>query len=320
MFFKTMKSVSILINLFIWVTHVTVSKGLLTSSKENGSETVVFQLFSRKNINDAQILQLGNVTLLEQSNYNKSLPTKIFAHGWVGFPDQGYGSKNEYLLREDCNFISVDWSVLASGDHETVALINVPIAGAVTGEFVDFLVLQGTPIFSFHLIGFSMGAHVVGNAGATVTSGVVPRITGLDPASNDFPLESIETRLDLTDAFFVDIIHTSVAFINMTGHVDFYPNGGLVQSGCPVPDNVCCNHCRVLDYYTESINSPTGFNALQCDSFEHFQNGDCDDSSNIALMGEPVSVNVDYNNLLDFSSRGPFYLTTNKESPFAQGG
>jgi hypothetical protein len=34
------------------------------------------------------------VTLLEQSNYNKSLPTKIFAHGWVGFPDQGYGSKN----------------------------------------------------------------------------------------------------------------------------------------------------------------------------------------------------------------------------------
>jgi hypothetical protein len=59
----------------------------------------------------------------------------------------------------------------------------------------------------------------------------------LDPASNDFPLESIETRLDLTDAFFVDIIHTSVAFINMTGHVDFYPNGGLVQSGCPVPDN-----------------------------------------------------------------------------------
>jgi hypothetical protein len=61
------------------------------------------------------------------------------------------------LLREDCNFISVDWSVLASGDHETVALINVPIAGAVTGEFVDFLVFQGTPIFSFHLIGFSMG-------------------------------------------------------------------------------------------------------------------------------------------------------------------
>lgn len=64
---------------------------------------------------------------------------------------------------------------------------------------------------------------------------------GLDPASNNFPLDSIETRLDVTDALFVDIIHTAVAFINMTGHVDFYPNGGLVQSGCPVPDNGIIN-------------------------------------------------------------------------------
>ena len=51
-------------------------------------------LFFRKNVDVAQLLQLDNTTLLEQSNYNKSLPTKIFAHGWVGFPDQGYTSKN----------------------------------------------------------------------------------------------------------------------------------------------------------------------------------------------------------------------------------
>ena len=44
-------------------------------------------------MNDAQILQVGNVSLLDRSYYNKNLPTKVFAHGWVGFPDQGYGSK-----------------------------------------------------------------------------------------------------------------------------------------------------------------------------------------------------------------------------------
>lgn len=60
---------------------------------------------------------------------------------------------------------------------------------------------------------------------------------GLDPAANDFPLESIDTRLDTSDAAFVDVIHTSsVAFIDPTGHVDFYPNGGVLQTGCPVPD------------------------------------------------------------------------------------
>ncbi|KAI9560363.1 hypothetical protein GHT06_014380 [Daphnia sinensis] len=97
---------------------------------------------------------------------------------------------SEYLLREDCNSISVDWSALAEGDHETVTLINAPIAGAATGAFVDFLIRQGTPLSAFHLIGFSM-ARVVGNAGAAVAAGILPRITGLDPASENFPLDSI---------------------------------------------------------------------------------------------------------------------------------
>ena len=45
--------------------------------------------------------------------------------------------------------------------------------------FVDFLVEKaGAPLSSFHLIGFSLGAHVVGGAGAAITSGTLPRITG----------------------------------------------------------------------------------------------------------------------------------------------
>ncbi|KAK4029260.1 hypothetical protein OUZ56_022267 [Daphnia magna] len=302
--FKMYKKVWFSIQVIILVTQLYIVK----VSSDIGPDTVIYQLFTRKNVNEAYILQLNNFSLLEQSNYNKSLPTKIFAHGWGGFPDQGYSSKDEYLLQEDCNFISVDWSVLAEGDHVTVSLINVPIAGAATGAFVDFLIGQGTPLSAFHLIGFSMGAHVVGNAGAAVASGILPRITGLDPASDDFPLDSIDNRLDTTDAFFVDIIHTYVAFVNMTGHADFYPNGGLIQAGCPVPDLECCNHCRVVDLYAESINSPLGFNAFQCDSWENYQNGDCQENVN-TLMGEPVSINV----------RGSFFLATNRESPFAQG-
>ena len=46
---------------------------------------------------------------------------------------------------------------------------------------------------------------------------------GLDPASVDFPLDSLDTRLDTTDAQFVDIIHTNVAFTTAMGHADFYP-------------------------------------------------------------------------------------------------
>lgn len=49
--------------------------------------------------------------------------------------------------------------MLASGDYTFVAINNVPVAGAATGAFVDFLVSQGAPLTSFHLIGFSMGVR-----------------------------------------------------------------------------------------------------------------------------------------------------------------
>lgn len=112
------------------------------------------------------------------------------------------------------------------------------------------------PFFLFKVLN-SLQAHVVGNAGASVKSGKIPRITGnywnfifdnintvmkclwigLDPASIGFPLESPEIILDRSDALFVDVIHTKVALAERMGHADFYPNGGgilkLPQPGCP---------------------------------------------------------------------------------------
>ena len=44
--------------------------------------------------------------------------------------------------------------------------------------FIDFLIDNGAPLSSFHLIGHSAGAHLVGAAGASVTHGKVPRVTG----------------------------------------------------------------------------------------------------------------------------------------------
>ncbi len=68
---------------------------------------------------------------------------------------------------------------------------------------------------------------------------------GLDPASVGFPLESPETTLDRSDAVFVDIIHTDIAYITQTGHSDFYPNGGVVpQPGCTGRKKIY--HCCVI--------------------------------------------------------------------------
>lgn len=66
---------------------------------------------------------------------------------------------------------------------------------------------------------------------------------GLDPAEPEFEDHPTSIRLDPTDAVFVDVIHTNGAppdrlgagLMQVSGHVDFYVNGGQKQPGCPDP-------------------------------------------------------------------------------------
>ena len=83
------------------------------------------------------------------------------------------------LDHEDCNFISVDWENLASNLNYWASSPNVVPVGQLTAGLINFLIAQGTSRNNLHLIGFSLGAHVVGNAGMGVTGGKLPRITGL---------------------------------------------------------------------------------------------------------------------------------------------
>ena len=87
-------------------------------------------------------------------------------------------------------------------DYPFIADIQVPKAGKNLGQLVDFIVNQtGAAVSSFHLVGHSL-------AGSTLTAGRISRITGPDPAGPFYFLNNTESRLDPTDAEFVDIIHT----------------------------------------------------------------------------------------------------------------
>ena len=65
---------------------------------------------------------------------------------------------------------------------------------------------------------------------------------GLDPAYPLFSIDNTDTRLDTTDAEFVDVIHTNSGYITdiglsfpfAIGHADFFPNGGSSQAGCGI--------------------------------------------------------------------------------------
>lgn len=58
---------------------------------------------------------------------------------------------------------------------------------------------------------------------------------GLDPAGLLFSFRDNKYKLDASDANFVDIVHTNGLIqgtIESSGHVDFFMNGGIQQSGC----------------------------------------------------------------------------------------
>lgn len=88
-------------------------------------------------------------------------------------------STTAYLSVGDYNVIGVDWSELARAPFYNSAATNTRDVGKAAADLVDFLVNEGTPISYIHLLGFSLGAHAAGWAGASVKVGTLPRITGI---------------------------------------------------------------------------------------------------------------------------------------------
>lgn len=92
-----------------------------------------------------------------------------------------------------------------------------------------------------HFTGHSLGSQLTGFIGKAfykLTGKKIGRITALDPAGPAFDNSEVncDSRLCENDAEFVDVIHTDIQLYGYTspmGHVDFYPNGGRHQPGCP---------------------------------------------------------------------------------------
>lgn len=85
-----------------------------------------------------------------------------------------------YLNVSDLNVIVIDWGNAANVNY-ILASYNVAMVGRLLTEFLNFLIDEGVSMDDMHLIGHSLGAHVVGIAGAYVREGPIDTITGTFP-------------------------------------------------------------------------------------------------------------------------------------------
>ncbi|XP_066149399.1 uncharacterized protein [Euwallacea fornicatus] len=269
-----------------------------------------------------------------KGGFNKSLPTKVLIHGFGS--DCGYiwayEIRSALMAVEEINTICVDWSNGAALPNYVKASANTRLVGKQLSLLLRGLVdKNGLSLMNTHLIGFSLGAHIAGFAGADL--GNLSRITGLDPAGPLFEAQDIRARLDETDASFVDVIHSNgenlilggLGSSQQMGHVDFYPNGGRMQKGCShlfvgavsdiiwssaVEGRSLCNHRRAYKFFIDSVSPRCHFPAFPCDSYENFLSGKCFPCTDEGKCG-----NMGY--YADRSKgRGELYLITREEEPF----
>ncbi|KAJ9592615.1 hypothetical protein L9F63_015716, partial [Diploptera punctata] len=267
--------------------------------------------------------------------FNVSAPTKVIVHGFGGSCGHVwvYEMRSALMTVEDCNVICVDWEAGALIPNYVRAAANTRLVGKQLSMLLGGLHKHlGLPIESVHVIGFSLGAHVAGFAGAELKN--LSRITGLDPAAPLFESQDPQARLDSTDAMFVDVIHSNGENLILgglgswqpMGHVDFYPNGGRMQKGCSnlfvgavsdilwsasdVEGRSLCNHRRAYKFFTDSVSPRCHFPSFPCESYDKFLQGEC-----FPCNGDRQCGNMGY--YADKSSgRGTLFLITREEEPF----
>ncbi|KAI5638838.1 lipase domain-containing protein [Phthorimaea operculella] len=296
------------------------------SSLDRGFGEIEYRLYTKYNkenyvILDDTAIPVNTSTdprILENLRNN---PVKIVTHGWESSGDRSavIGIKDAYLntsYSQNYNVIGVDWGSIAESILYPIVALRTTTVGNSVGSFIDALSDRyQIPAARIHLIGHSLGAHVMGNAGEASKLSV-GRITGLDPARPlfEFPAElSKSVRLDPSDGQFVDVIHTCRKVLGVTqpsGNADFYPNSGYApQPGCTDPSALfeACSHSRSHQLFADSIRRPKSFPAYSCSDWSDFESGKCNVST--TFLGEKANR----------SAYGSFYLETNANVPYGRG-
>jgi len=280
-----------------------------------------YLVYTRSNRADAQMMTRSSIP----SVFSTSKKTFFLIHGYTNDKNTLWlrNMKNTLLNKGDYNVVVVGWG----GGSQTLwypsAASNTRVVGAETAAVVQNLRNRGVSRSNLVCVGHSLGGHTCGHAGKRTKWG---RISGLDPAGPLFENYSPDARLHPNDANLVDVMHTmgygalimDYGTLVPLGHIDFYPNGGVIQPGCATKegevdakgDLVACSHQRAINYYMESIQNPC-FRVTQRCTDERNLPGSCTScGSNCQNMG----VDAD-----QYSGRGKFFLETNSQSRFCKG-
>ncbi|XP_073835415.1 vitellogenin-1-like [Musca autumnalis] len=261
-------------------------------------EKVSFQLRTACGTIEFPVQHVDKLRKFRQFDIRKK--TAFFVAGWIAPPDYYYMKDiiKAYNCRRDYNFVLVN-----TGGFITNLYANSAYHTDKLGKFLAIgLRNLGLRVDNMHLIGHSLGAHIVGSAGRyyrQLTGRRLKRITGLDPARPCFVTPSVFPRLKRGDAEYIDIIHSNpfqFGSEELIGDVDFFP-GGFVPSkpGCAI--SIRCSHEISVQYFAESVypENERNFIGSQCRNLEELKAKSCSGPKSImGLANAGVSRGIHY--------------------------
>ncbi|KAJ3589493.1 hypothetical protein NHX12_010338 [Muraenolepis orangiensis] len=280
-------------------------------------------LYTRPNISCGRLIHSGAELELER-------PTTFIIHGFRptgSLPRWLHHMVEQVLKHVNHNVVLVDWNYGAANIDYMRAVRNTRTTAANLTAFIRSMEEHGASLTSIHLIGISLGAHISGFIGAEL-NGTIGRITGLDAAGPLFRGKPPEDRLDPTDAQFVDVIHTDGDGLGLQqplGHIDFYPNGGADQLGCPKTilsgsAYFKCDHQRSVFLFLESLNKTCPIRVFPCDTYDDFLDARCTNCSHFGVQGCPVFGYdvVAWKDSLLRLGQSKYFFNTNDKDPFCK--
>lgn len=202
----------------------------------------------------------------------------------------------DWAANGDCNVCAIDWSALAGDElldvinYSKVAMHYTRLASNAIIQFMSFLQQHGMNIEEVSMAGHSLGAHIAGFVGQhfdgkiNAIYGILSRnslfnrphiahyllfcffFLGLDPAGPTFEKLGIDSKLDASDAKYVQCIYTDGdTFGTKTrygdGHANFIMNEGENQPGC---FTAICDHARAYKYFTVALSKNYKFEGREC--------------------------------------------------------
>lgn len=268
-----------------------------------------FALYTSRNFDYPLFIDLNDPESVRSMGINPEGKIFFIAHGYLERGDMPWMIEMGKTLMSSepeggASVILIDWGGGSTPPY-VQAVANIRLVGSMAAHVIHMLYeeLEMSNLDNVHFIGHSLGAHMGGYAGYHLQRDFglkLARITGMDPAAPLFTETEPIVRLDVTDAKYVDVIHTDanaltkggLGIYKNIGHMDFYPNGGYDNPGCGqglqsyinnkeksffvnMQEFVGCNHIRSYQYFTESVKSKCPFVGITCDSYESLKAGKC---------------------------------------------